>query len=159
MRKPTEDDKVTDAPQTIKNQLRLLPRYSAFGKLLEVTEPDAHAYFTKYDVARDALNDQAAEIERLQHDVSRYMAIASEHATDNERLRAALGIERELAREKVRSLDKILDTVPAVETLSVAELIKRIATGESFSLICNHCGKPWTVTHDCPADEKEKRDG
>ena len=35
-----------------------LPRYSAFGRELEATEPDAKAYFTKYDVARD-------EIERL----------------------------------------------------------------------------------------------
>jgi hypothetical protein len=40
-----------------------LPRYSAFGKELEPTEPDARAYFTRYDVARD-------EIERLRAQVA-----------------------------------------------------------------------------------------
>ena len=44
-----------------------LPRYSAFGKELEPTEPDARAYFTRYDVAR-------AEIERLRTALAKWEA-------------------------------------------------------------------------------------
>jgi hypothetical protein len=69
-----------------------------------------------------------AEIERLQHDVTRYMAIAAEHATDNERLRAALERIADMEYGLTHAMDFVSCRSIAVQALSPAPADARSVT-------------------------------
>lgn len=57
-----------------------LPRYNAFGGELRDDVPDSHAYFTKYDVARDEIERLTAENSMLRHQLK-----ASDQTLEHER--------------------------------------------------------------------------
>lgn len=49
----------------------------------------------------------AAEVERLRHDIERYIAIASEHATECERLRTAEQHALSVVRAQQETIDRL----------------------------------------------------
>jgi len=65
--------------------------------------------------AADRITDQAAEIERLKHDVDRHIAIATETLTENERLRDIIDCGCNAIRDAVAVSGGDLNRIDAMQ--------------------------------------------